>query len=76
VKKECNLVIEKFKDGVFIRFKDDNGYRLESKKIGVRMPLCFLSKVDCFLANTVPHSTRTAFIIEAIEEKLNRRCCK
>jgi len=74
VKKECNLVIEKFKDGVFIRFQDD--HRLESKKIGVRMPLCFLSKVDYFLANTVPHSTRTAFIIEAIEEKLNRSCCK
>lgn len=75
MKKKCNLVIEKFKDGVFIKF-DDNGYRLESKKIGVRMPTCFLSKVDDFLANTVPYSTRTAFIIQAIEEKLNRSCCK
>lgn len=76
MKKKCNLVIEKFKDGVFIKFRDADEHRVEYKKVGVRMPKCFLSKIDCFLSNKVPHTSRTAWIIEAIEDKLNQSCCK
>ena len=64
--------ISKVKDGILITTKEVDCCKKERPKIGIRLPECLLHRLDAHLANKTAIMSRTACILQAIEEALNK----
>lgn len=70
-KAHC-FYINKIKDGISITLKEAKECKQERLKISLRLPECLIHRLDEHLANQNALVSRTAWILQAIEGRLNK----